>query len=93
MLLQLSQFSPLCSPTPAWYPSSLQQSPSKFMSWAVHINSLASPFPILYLFLERGERKEKDREKNSHQCVVATCTPPTGGLACNPGMYSDWESN
>ena len=21
------------------------------------------------------------------------CTPPTGDLACNTGMYPDWESN
>ena len=44
-----------------------------------------------YLFLERGEGREKEREK--HQCVVASHTPPAGGLACNPGMCPDWESN
>ena len=38
------------------------------------------------LFLERGERKEKEREK--HQCVVVSHTPPTGDLACNPNMYT-----
>ena len=27
------------------------------------------------------------------QCVVASRTPPTGDLACNPGMCPDWESN
>ena len=25
--------------------------------------------------------------------MVASCMPPTGDLACNPGMYPDWESN
>ena len=24
---------------------------------------------------------------------VASCTPLTGDLACNPGMGPDWESN
>ena len=41
--------------------------------------------------MERGERREKEREK--HQCVVASCAPPTGDLVCNPGMCSDWELN
>ena len=41
----------------------------------------------LYLFLERGREGEK------HRCVVASHTPPTGDLACNPGMYPNWESN
>ena len=38
-----------------------------------------------YLFLERGEEKERERGEK-HQCVVTSCTPPTGDLACNPGM-------
>ena len=46
---------------------------------------------FIYLLLERGEEREKEGEK--HQCVVASHTPPTGDLACNPGMYPDWESN
>ena len=25
--------------------------------------------------------------------MVVSCVPPTGDLACNPGMCSDWESN
>ena len=28
-----------------------------------------------------------------HQCVVASHMPPTGDLARNPGLCSDWESN
>ena len=31
-----------------------------------------------YLFLDRGEGKEKEGEK--HQCVVASSAPPTGDL-------------
>ena len=41
-------------------------------------------FPIffkdfIYLFLERGREGE-------NQCVVASCAPPTGDLARNPGV-------
>ena len=48
-------------------------------------------FSRFYLFLEKGEGREKDGEK--HQCVVASRVIPTGDLACNPGMCPDWESN
>ena len=43
------------------------------------------------IFLNRGREGEREGEK--HQCVVASHTPPTGDLACNPGMCPDWESN
>ena len=46
---------------------------------------------ILFIFRERG--KDRDREGEKHQCVVASCTPPTGDLAYNPGMCPEWESN
>ena len=36
---------------------------------------------FIYLFLEEGEREGKKQ-----QCVVASHAPPTGDLACNPGM-------
>ena len=39
---------------------------------------------FIYLFLERGREGEREGEK--HQCVVASHVPPTGDLACNPGM-------
>ena len=42
---------------------------------------------IFYLILEREEGRGK------HQCVVALHVPPTGDLACNPGMCFDWELN
>ena len=38
-------------------------------------------------------REGEGTEKEKHQCVFASHTPPTGDLACNPGMCSDWESN
>ena len=46
----------------------------------------------IYLFLERGGGREREREGEKHQCVVASHVPPTGNLARNPGMCPDWES-
>ena len=37
--------------------------------------------------------REKEREREKHQRVVACCVPPTGDLAHSPGMCPDWESN
>ena len=53
-------------------------------------------FLRFYLFLERGERKEKERERNmmwEKNSDRLPLTPPTGGLASNPGMCRHWESN
>ena len=36
---------------------------------------------------------EGEREGEKHQRVVASCVPPTGDLAFNPGMCPDWETN
>ena len=44
-----------------------------------------------FIFRERG--REGEREKEKHQCVVASCVPPTGDLAGNAGMCPDWELN
>ena len=46
---------------------------------------------ILFIFRERGRQGEREREK--HQCVVASRAPPTGDLAHNGGMCPDQESN
>ena len=50
-----------------------------------------------YLFLERGEGKEKEWERNINvwqmEWVVASHTPQVGDLACNPGVCPEWESN
>ena len=35
--------------------------------------------------------REGEREREKHPCVVASHTPPTGDLACNPGMCPDWR--
>ena len=48
---------------------------------------------IFYLFIFRERGREGEREGEKHQCVVASCAPPTGDLVFNPGMCPDWESN
>ena len=48
---------------------------------------------ILFIFRETKGGMKRGREGEKHQCVVASHVPPTGGLACNPGMCPDWESN
>ena len=47
---------------------------------------------FIYLFLERGEGKEKERERNIN-VWFASCTPPIGDLAHNPGMCPDCKKN
>ena len=47
-------------------------------------------FSILFIFRERERKEERGGEKHRS---VASCKTLTGGLACNPGMCPDWESN
>ena len=53
---------------------------------------------ILFIyFLERGEGREKEKERNInvreiHQSV-ASHTCPAGGPSCDPGRWPDWELN
>ena len=55
----------------------------------------ATSFKKKKLYLERGEGREKESEKEKHQCVIASHVAPTRDLdlACNPGMCPDWEWN
>ena len=53
---------------------------------------------ILVYLLERGERRERKRERDIEDVPdilrwVASCMPPTGDLAHDPGMCPDWELN
>ena len=45
-----------------------------------------------YLFLDRGEGREKEREKNIH-VWLPLAHPTLGNLACNPRMCPNWELN
>ena len=47
---------------------------------------------FIYVYLERGEGREKDRERNIDVWLSLVC-PDYGDLACNPGMCPDWELN
>ena len=49
-------------------------------------------FNFMYLFLERGEGREKERERNIN-AWLPLMWPPTRDLACNPDLCSDQESN
>ena len=44
-----------------------------------------------FIFRERGREGEREGEK--HQCVVASCVPPTRDVAGNLDMCPYWESN
>ena len=43
---------------------------------------------ILFSFREKVREGEREREK--HQCEVASHSPLTGDLACNSSMYPEW---
>ena len=50
-------------------------------------------FKIFIYFIFRWRGREGEREGEKHQCVVASCMPPTEVMAHNREMCSDWESN
>ena len=50
-------------------------------------------FLRFYLFIFRERGRERERKGEKHHCVVASYMPPTGDLACNPGMCPDGELN
>ena len=53
-----------------------------------------SGFDYLLIFLKKILFIYFERVKGGkHQCVVASCMPPTGDLVSNPGMYTDWKSS
>ena len=55
-------------------------------SWFWFFFLLFKKILFIYLLLERG------RQGDINVWLPLTC-PPTGDLACEPGMYPDWESN
>ena len=44
---------------------------------------------FIYLFLERGEGREKERERNIN-LGGASYALPAGDLGHNPGIFPDW---
>ena len=46
---------------------------------------------FFYILLDRGERKEKERERNINVWLPLMCLS-LGNLVHNPGMCPDWES-
>ena len=46
----------------------------------------------MFLFLERAEGKEKERERNINVWLPLSCSL-LGTWARNPGKCPDWESN
>ena len=47
-------------------------------------------FMILFIYFRQGKGW---REREKHQCVVASHAPLAGDLARNPGVCPDWEWN
>ena len=50
-------------------------------------------FKRFYLFIFREVEREGERKGEKHQCVVASCVPPTRDWSRNPGLCPDWELN
>ena len=64
-----------------------------FKAWLTKSYFFLSFFKDFIYFTFRQKEREGEREGEKHQCVVASHVPPTGHLACKPGMCPDWESN
>ena len=56
------------------------------------VNKHCQPFKRFYLFIFFREGKG-GRKKERNINVWLPLMPPTGDLACNPGMCSDWGLN
>ena len=55
--------------------------------------NVSAIFFFTFYFIFRGREKEGEREGEKHQCVIVSRMPLIEDLACNPGMYPDWELN
>ena len=62
-----------------------------WVPWGLLLFSLFFKRFYLFIFRKRGGAGEREGER--HQCVLASCAPPTGDLARNPDMCPDWESS
>ena len=77
-------------PTPVIWKITIQMVKTCLSSGIISPSTVISFYLFICLVLERG--REGEREGKKHQSVVASCAPPTGDLAYNPGMCPDWES-
>ena len=78
--------------------SKLALNNTSWTTWGyLYVDFFLSWFFIFYLFLERGKRRKKERERNIHawekHLLVASRMPLPGDLAHNPGMCPDQEPN
>ena len=48
---------------------------------------------FIYLFLDRREGEEKERERNINVWMLLPCPQLGTWPACNPGMCPEWELN
>ena len=46
-------------------------------------------YVCMYVCIYREKEREGEGEGEKHQWVVASCVPPTGDVAHNPGMWPD----
>ena len=63
------------------------------VEWAASCDDISFLFFLKILFIFKEREREGEGEGEKHQCVVASHTPRTGDLACNPGMCPHWEWN
>ena len=81
----------LCSPSDNDKLKILANSPFLGLFPVVFLSFFLLFLEIFLIFKERGREGERKGEKHEH--VVASHAPPTGDLACSPGICPDWESN
>ena len=64
-------------------------------AFKIHLGGSIDFLQRFYLFIFRQRGREGEREREKHQCVVASHVPPTGDLAHSPAcaLCPDWELN
>ena len=72
---------------PRWH-SLLPVKPSSSAPFSGKVFGVLFSFLIVYLFIFREQGREEEREGEIHQCVVASCVPPTWGPGPQPRHVS-----